>query len=74
MKKYLTLFGAFALVASPAMAQDKTEDSKTKCCKKDENGKMSCEMMDKKAQEMGADEKPVDDKSAHEGHAGHQPG
>lgn len=74
MKKYLTAFGALALIASPAMAQDKAEDGKMKCCKKDENGKMSCEMMDKMAHEKGADKKPADDKSAHEGHAGHQPG
>lgn len=73
MKTYLTASGALALIASPAMAEDKAEDGTMKCCKKDENGEMSCEMMDKKAHEMGADTKPADDKSAHEGHAGHQP-
>lgn len=68
MTKTLTAFGAIALIAAPAMAQDKAEETTMKCCQKDENGKMSCKMMDKAEH----DKKSADEKSGHEGHAGHK--
>lgn len=56
MKNILIAIGALALTASPAVAQDQSmkdapkhehmKDSKMECCKKDQDGKMVCTMMD----------------------------
>lgn len=56
MKSFLIAIGVLALTASPAAAQEPAakvapkhehmKDSKMDCCKKGEDGKMICEMMD----------------------------
>lgn len=56
MKNLLIAMSALALTATPAFAHEhgskdapkseKMEDGKMKCCKKDKDGKMVCEMMD----------------------------
>jgi protein CpxP len=61
MKNFLVAIGALALTASPAAAQEQgakdapkhehMKDSKMECCKKDEEGKMVCEMMDQNKME-----------------------
>lgn len=56
MRNLLIAIGALALTATPALAQapvakdapksEMMKDGMMKCCKKDKDGKMVCEMMD----------------------------
>jgi protein CpxP len=56
MKNFLVAIGALALTASPAAAHEQgakdapkhehMKDSKMECCKKEQDGKMVCKMMD----------------------------